>query len=352
LQVGYPDGDAVLCLINGKPAPRIGGTKASMFDLPAGVNQVCLLYENHGHANGGKEMENTSGIRTIRTTSNRFSNGSPIEGWRMQIVNNTTNRSEIRPDFNDSNWTSVVADNLNANQLTPNQAAVFRAEAELTPAELNNAKMILSFGRIDDFGWVYVNGKKIGETTNWASEYSFDVTKVIHPGRNIVAVVVQNIDGSGGIGLPMLSALIKEPTTPLEAWGRPTGDEEQWYKPDFNDTKWESIPIGTIRIPWQIDPVLTWYRMNFSLPSPQEGVWVPWRLHLTASGNGFLYLNGHALGRYWDAGPQHDFFLPECWLHFGNGQINNLTLNLRPTEGGVGIQSAVIEPYSDFAEKR
>ena len=54
-------------------------------------------------------------------------------------------------------------------------------------------------------------------------------------------------------------------------------------------------------------------------------VWVPWRLHLYATGNGFLYLNGHPLGRYWEAGPQHDFFLPECWLNFGPGQSNQLT---------------------------
>jgi hypothetical protein len=92
--------------------------------------------------------------------------------------------------------------------------------------------------------------------------------------------------------------------------------------------------------------------MNFSLPSPQTGVWVPWRLRLAASGNGFLYLNGYPLGRYWDVGPQHDFFLPECWLHFGDGQTNNITLNLRPAENGAVIKSAIVEPYSDFAEKR
>ena len=98
--------------------------------------------------------------------------------------------------------------------------------------------------------------------------------------------------------------------------------------------------------------MLNWYRMNFTLPAPQAGVWVPWHVRLFASGNGFLYLNGHGLGRYWEAGPQHDFFLPDCWLNTGPGQKNILTLNLRPTDKGAAIQSAVVEPYSQFAEKR
>jgi len=79
---------------------------------------------------------------------------------------------------------------------------------------------------------------------------------------------------------------------------------------------------------------------------------MPWRLHIVANGNGFLYLNGHSLGRYWEAGPQHDFFLPECWLNFGAGQTNNLTLSLRPLDNGAAIQSAAVEPYAGFAENR
>ena len=92
--------------------------------------------------------------------------------------------------------------------------------------------------------------------------------------------------------------------------------------------------------------------MNFLLPQPEAGVWVPWHLHLEAAGNGFLYLNGHAIGRYWQAGPQHDFFLPECWLKFGTDQTNCLALSLRPVDGGTAVQTAVVEPYAGFAEKR
>ena len=44
LLVEYPDGDAVLATINGRPATRIGGTGgSSVFDLPAGASSGVAL---------------------------------------------------------------------------------------------------------------------------------------------------------------------------------------------------------------------------------------------------------------------------------------------------------------------
>lgn len=351
-EVKYPDGDSVLAAINGKPTASINHSgSCSIFALPTGRNSIELFYENHGFDNGGKLMAQQGGIIEAGTTRDAFAEGTPIAGWRMQVVSGTTHRPEVETDFDDGSWGTVAVDNEDANQLSPNQDAVFRGVINLTPAELNGVKMVLSFKRIDDLGWVYVNGKQVGITTDWSQAYSFDVTQQLHPGHNAIAVIVQNITGSGGMGKPQLSAVSENPAgqaVALKSFGRPTGDEKGWWSIDFNDRKWTSVPIDeTSR---QDNPTLTWYRMNFSLPSQQAGVWVPWRLHLMAHGNGFLYLNGYPLGRYWDVGPQHDFFLPECWLHFGSS--NSLTLNLRPTEHGAGIQSAEVKPYDGFAEKR
>ena len=352
LLVEYPDGDAALALVNGKFVARVGASgSSSVFELPPGRDAVSLLYENRGHANGGLAMENPCGITAARAIAGALAPSTAIAGWRMKIVDSVPHRPEVAPDFDDSNWPSVTTDNLEASQLSPNQNAVFRATVELTDAQLKGVNTELSFGRIDDAGWIYVNGQRIGKTTDWSRAYSFDVTTILHPGRNVIAVIVQNVGGPGGIGQPTLSAVTGGPAVALTSFGRPAGDDKQWWKPGLNDKRWMTVAIGA-GASAPADSVLTWYRMSFSLPSPQADVWVPWRLHLEASGNGFLYLNGHPLGRYWNAGPQHDFFLPECWLHFGHGQANNITLNLRPTEGGAGIKSAVVEPYQDFAEKR
>lgn len=95
--------------------------------------------------------------------------------------------------------------------------------------------------------------------------------------------------------------------------------------------------------------LLTWYRCAFELPGVDAGTWVPWVLRLSASGNGFLYLNGHCIGRFWEAGPQRDFYLPECWLN-GAGQGGNaVVIGLQTVDGRVGIRSAEIVPLREFA---
>ena len=136
------------------------------------------------------------------------------------------------------------------------------------------------------------------------------------------------------------------------AFGSPAGMEQQWWRPEFADTDWPTVTVGDAASATNTEALLMWYRLNFHLPATNPAVWVPWRLRLYAQGNGFLYLNGHALGRYWQAGPEHDFFLPDCWLNFGSNQTNNLTLSLRPVDHGAFIQSAVVEPDPAYAEKR
>jgi hypothetical protein len=101
--------------------------------------------------------------------------------------------------------------------------------------------------------------------------------------------------------------------------------------------------------------LLTWHVMEFALPIksasglrpwepalPTNSVSesLPWHLHIEATGNGFIYINGHCLGRYWQAGPQHDFFLPEPWLNFA-GARNVIAIDLRPTDKGRGLAGRV-----------
>jgi len=98
--------------------------------------------------------------------------------------------------------------------------------------------------------------------------------------------------------------------------------------------------------------LVTWYRAEFELPAVDPHEWVPWKARLDMAGDAYLYLNGHPLGRYWDIGPQHEFYLPECWLNFGPGKTNNLTLIARPTNQGQRIRAIKISPYAAFAETR
>ena len=95
---------------------------------------------------------------------------------------------------------------------------------------------------------------------------------------------------------------------------------------------------------------LTWHTYSFVLPLQPEGVWFPYHLRLEYSGNGFVYLNGHCIGRCWQKGPQYEYYLPECWLNLGGE--NHLAISLRPTADGAEIRKAEIVPITQVAEKK
>lgn len=351
LLVEFPDGDSVVATVNGKPelglAHRNG---SSIFQLVAGTNTIKLLYENHGFANGGPQLEQPGGITRMSLTGNTISDEIPITGWRMKLVSDATNPPEIEPAFDDANWTNVATEAQDANQLAPGQDAVFRANIDLTAGDLMGTHLHLTFGRIDDRGWVYINGNFIGKANDWSRPYSFDATRQSHPGHNEIAVVVQNVDGGGGIAMPSMS--VSGAALPLTLFGRPMGDRQQWWKPGLDESHWTSAPVGKQSASVPTASSLSWFRMHFSIPQANPAIWAPWRLHLVAGGNGFLYLNGHPLGRYWEAGPQHDFFLPECWLRSGDHSTNFLALDLRSTASGAWIESAAVTPYPGFSEER
>jgi hypothetical protein len=349
LLILHPANDTVFATANGKLAPIIRKTSTeTKFLLPSGFNDVRLFYENLGHANSGLAMENPSGVLGAQLIEppkiSRL-----LATWRMREVSSTDPGPEVLREYIDDDWTVLPPNKLQTNSLAPGHTAVYRTTIGLTEDDFGTGnKLELTFNRIDDLGWIYVNGKLIGKTTDWTREYTFETTGELQPGVNVVAVIVHNLEGPGGISTANLGPEPEKRMVRLDALGKPAGVDEGWWKPSFRDSEWPTVTLG----PGSAAPegtILSWYRMNFRLPSTKSHVWVPWRLHLNASGNGFLYLNGHELGRYWQAGPQHDFFLPQPWLESGD---NLITLSLRPVDHGVSIQSASVEPYSEFAEKR
>jgi beta-galactosidase len=44
-------------------------------------------------------------------------------------------------------------------------------------------------------------------------------------------------------------------------------------------------------------------------------------LNMEAWGKGQVYINGHAIGRFWSIGPQQTLYVPGCWLKKGKNEI-------------------------------
>lgn len=58
------------------------------------------------------------------------------------------------------------------------------------------------------------------------------------------------------------------------------------------------------------------YRATFQVKKPSDTF-----LNFETWGKGFVYVNGHALGRIWKIGPQQTLYVPGCWLKKGENEI-------------------------------
>jgi hypothetical protein len=367
LTVKLPPGDSLLAQLDGRTlaaetssedgetAIRLDGAEENG---AAGTGQVVLLYENAGHPHSGTGgMERRKGIGELRLKPVYWL-GHNIEGWKVLPVEAIENRPEVAADFDDSSWKTANIAGERGYDLRQGEVAVFRASFDAPPNAKELAPLKLVFGHIDDTSIVYLNGEKIGETHDWNVAHRFDITDKVKPGRNVVALVAANTDGEGGVsrGVKLEPKSSQGELLPLSQVAlNGAARSERWWDPSLDDATWESIKLdssATSAGPIDTQPLQTWYRMRFSLPKASANVWAPWKVHINATGNGYLYLNGHTLGRFWQRGPQRDFYLPECWLKFGEVEQNVLTLSLRPLDGPAMLQSAEVSVYADQAEVR
>lgn len=58
------------------------------------------------------------------------------------------------------------------------------------------------------------------------------------------------------------------------------------------------------------------YRAKFQVKKPSDTF-----LNFETWGKGLVYVNGHALGRIWEIGPQQTLYVPGCWLKKGENEI-------------------------------
>lgn len=71
----------------------------------------------------------------------------------------------------------------------------------------------------------------------------------------------------------------------------------------LNDIYTERLPAGA-------------YKGTFEVTDPADTY-----LDMSGWGKGLVYVNGHALGRFWEIGPQQTIYLPGCWLNQGENTV-------------------------------
>lgn len=151
------------------------------------------------------------------------SSSKPIGDWKWKKVSDLwkANLPEAAVAFDDSTWDkhSIQSE---TGPLQAGEKAMFRTRFTVTAAELAAPTVELCLGMIDEDGFVFVNGQKLGESHDWQVSPVFDVKNVLHPGENTIAVGVANYTGAGGLNKGANLRMQEKPILP------------QWQRSVFN----------------------------------------------------------------------------------------------------------------------
>jgi beta-galactosidase len=195
----------------------------------------------------------------------------------------------------------------------------------------------LNAAAIHDFGYVFVDGKRIGVLDR----------------RNAKAQMV----------LPS-----REKEAQLDVLVEPMGRIN--FGPEMLDPKGLIAPVklgGEVLTGWQIFNLPLDEKMMNGLKFASGKTDMPafWRmtvnlekvgdtfLDLRSWGKGVVWVNGHCLCRYWDIGPTQTAYLPGCWLHQGENEIIVLDYTGPEHAEIAGMEKPILNelrPEKDFAK--
>ena len=161
------------------------------------------------------------------------------DGWRWKKLPNIYDPklAEFKTNFDDSAWETANPQS-DSGPLGERDQAVFRVKIQVTGQDLAARAVELRCGMIDEDGWVYVNGKQIGESHDWQVPAVFDLKPFLHPGENTIAVAVANWGEQGGLNKGVLLEFQEKSVAP------------EWQRSVFNGLA--QIIVQSTREPGEI----------------------------------------------------------------------------------------------------
>lgn len=153
----------------------------------------------------------------------------------------------------------------------PKTAAYFRKTFKTTEAV--KGEILIA---ADDKYELFLNNKKVGSGTGTEALDRYDVTKAIRKGKNVVAIRVDNVDGSTAALAARVQVLEKndgwKSYSTNQTWKTSTAPLPIWKFQFFNDSKWKAArtfgKLGATR-PWD-KPAEVVKQQPRRLPSPNN----------------------------------------------------------------------------------
>lgn len=183
---------------------------------------------------------------------------------------------------------------------------------------------MLTLNEPHDFAQVFVDGKYIGKIDRVKNEK----TLMLPPVEKGTELCIR-IEAMGRINFGRAIKDYKGITKEVTISAEMDGHEASWNLknwtivpiPDNYETVVNALSVGTetSKRTRQHAKLLTkagYYRGHFMLRKPGDTF-----LNMEAFGKGQVYVNGHAIGRFWNIGPQQTLYLPGCWLKQGRNEV-------------------------------
>ncbi len=208
----------------------------------------------------------------------------------------------------------------------------------------------LHFENVDDNATVYLNGKRIGAHQGWGQPFDVDAGSAWKEGGpNQLVVLVENTENTGGIqGAAYLQSVRGEDETPVRGWQMRGGIDEAAALSGTGGAAWQTLPSGATGT-----GTPTYFRADFNAAPPAPlGAHPILRVTLDGLARGFIWLNGHNLGRYPEKVPIKSLYLPEPWLRKGK---NTLVIfdedGSSPTQVHIEVEKASSRTVTEYVAK-
>ena len=160
------------------------------------------------------------------------------------------------------------------------------------PSDVTSAVVLITADNVYE---LYVNGKYVGEDGGadaiyWRSVERYDVTKLLVPGKNVIAARGKSLGGSAG--LVVAARIESEDAEPVEfytgaAWPARKTFEDNWNQIDFDSSKWPGAQVlnpmgqgvwGALSYPGPVSPMsvsmLSWMDIGEDFKWPDAVVFV------------------------------------------------------------------------------
>ncbi len=198
---------------------------------------------------------------------------------------------------------------------------------------------ILHIDEVHDWAQVFADGKLLGRLDRRHGEFTLPLKEALKKGTQLDILVEamgrvnfdKSIHDRKGI-TKKVEVVSGDKATELKNW-------TVYNLPPFYDfvSKKAYKPGKAVEAP-------AYYRATFNLDKTGDTF-----LDMQTWGKGMVWVNGHAMGRFWEIGPQQTLFMPGCWLKEGENEIIVLDLKGPAEAKVVGLQKPILDMLREKA---